>query len=89
MSISWYIYRAEPGAGAISTWDTDRSERIAPIEVVKERLSTMFPNLRWDVHSFQIGGGEQLSQSALACDYRPGDEYLDLHLKADPEGMSE
>ena len=86
MSISWYIYRAEPGAGPIYTWDTDRSERVATLDIVKSRLTIRFPNLRWQMNSFQIAGQTQVSHSALAGSYKPGDEYLDLSLSVDTDG---
>jgi hypothetical protein len=86
MSISWYIYKASPGAGPITTWEVDRSERFALLSTVKERLSSVFPTLRWSTYSFQMGGKTHVAHSGGGSDYKPGDEYLDLSLSADSEG---
>lgn len=88
MSITWYIYRAEPDAGPIADWDRDRSERIATVDDVKSRLTKVFPKLEWSVHSIPNpkSGGSQPWHSALASDYEPGDEYVDLSLSIDAEG---
>jgi hypothetical protein len=62
MSISWYIYKASPQAGPITTWDVDRSERVALLATVQERLSSVFPTLRWSTYSFQVGVARKASQ---------------------------
>ena len=68
------------------TWDVDRSERVALLSTVKERLSSVFPTLRWSTHSFQMGGETHVAHSGSGRDYKPGDEYLDLSLNADSDG---
>ena len=88
MSISWYIYKASPEAGPITTWDVDRSERVALLAPVQERLSSVFPTLRWSTYSFQVGGKTHLAHWGSGRDYKPGDEYLDLSLSTDSEGYT-
>ena len=86
MSIVWYIYKAQPGAGPIMTWDTDRSEVIGDLHSVKKRLSQLYPKLIWSEHTFQMDGKPVVSHSALARDYEPGDDYLDFRLSSDADG---
>ena len=86
MSISWYIYKASPGAGPLTTWEVDRSEPVGHLSAVKERLSRVFPTLRWSTFSFEMGGKTHVAHSGGGSDYKPGDEYLDLSLSADSEG---
>ena len=70
----------------MTTWEVDRSERIAPLDAVKERLSRIFPKLRWGTYSFQMSGKAHVAHSGSGVDYKPGDDYLDFGLSADPEG---
>ena len=87
MSISWYIYKAPPEAGPIYEWDSDQSERVGALDVVKGRLSKVFPKLTWGVFSYQVEGKDCISHFGSGSDYNPDDEYLDLSLSVDSEGF--
>src|SRR5690349_3542848 len=85
MSVSWLIYRADPKAGPINSWDSDRSDGIARVDAVRRRLSEIFPDLVWTEGSITYSGATHTYHSALSRG--AGADYVDLQIRAEADGL--
>lgn len=98
MSFHFYLYRAPPGSGPMTSWEHMLTEPLGTVEELKEQLTTLFPQVSWSQNTppdhvrntwFGMGpyGAELPYIDILLSEDEPGQVHFVVLNKAPPSVM--
>jgi len=77
MSFHFYLYRAAPGLPPINRWEQMQAEPLGSAAEIMQRLSTLYPGLRWSqIAGVWMGSGRE-----------PQARHLDILVREEEPGL--